>query len=385
MRKRKGDDLSQLTSNKKARLKQKQTFLPSYEKDFKWVRQSRRDNHSVSCIYCFTDINIGHGGRHDIEKHEATDKHVKNARLSKQTTLITSMCAKPDLAKDRLDMDVMRAEATFAILIAKLNLPISSADSFTSALKSSVTDSKIISKYQCGRSKTTAIINKLARDTKDILIKQMKTGPFSLSTDGSNDDKSKQFPLVVRTIGEDGKVTSQLLSIPVVHGSATGEAISRVIESAMEKDAIPWTNCISFGCDNANVMVGLNKGVYKFMKNKHGEIHLSGCALHLVHIAAEKAANTLPVAIDEVLIDIFYYMKKSSKRLYKLGVLQAMHDVDQKKMLKHVCTRWLSIDRCLARLIENWAPLYDFFKSEVAEMKKKAVMRPAMSILKPRK
>jgi hypothetical protein len=101
-------------------------------------------------------------------------------------------------------------------------------------------------------------------------------------------------------------------------------------------------NLISFGSDNANVMVGRNKGLYSHLLEKNAAMHLSGCALHLVHIAAEKGANALPVAVDDILIDI-YHMKKSSKRLHNLG------------MLKHVCTRWLSIDRCLQRLLDNWA------------------------------
>ena len=34
------------------------------------------------------------------------------------------------------------------------------------------------------------------------------------------------------------------------------------------------------------------------------------------------------------------------------------------KILKHVATRWLSIGKCLPRLIDSWDALYDFFKSE---------------------
>lgn len=41
-----------------------------------------------------------------------------------------------------------------------------------------------------------------------------------------------------------------------------------------------------------------------------------------------------------------------------------MYDIDQKKMLKHGCTRWLSIGRCLDRLIENWVPLCALFRKE---------------------
>ena len=47
---------------------------------------------------------------------------------------------------------------------------------------------------KCGRNKATAIIYDLADITKKSLAERMRTGPFTISTDGSNDDVSKQFP-----------------------------------------------------------------------------------------------------------------------------------------------------------------------------------------------
>ena len=51
--------------------------------------------------------------------------------------------------------------------------------------------------------------------------------------------------------------------------------------------------------------------------------------------------------------------------------MQELFDTDQKRMLKHVCTRWLSIGRCLERLLQNWEPLKAFFKEEKQKLDKK--------------
>jgi hypothetical protein len=91
-------------------------------------------------------------------------------------------------------------------------------------------------------------------------------------------------------------------------------------------------------------MVGHKKGVFAFIKEKQPRVFLSGCPLHLVHIAAKKAAQCLP-PIDDVLVDIFYYFNKSEKRKSEFKGTQVLYDVEQRKMLKHVCTRWLSIAR----------------------------------------
>lgn len=127
--------------------------------------------------------------------------------------------------------------------------------------------------------------------------------------------------------------------------SVSGENIFKLIQTALQDSHIPWENCISFGTDNANVMTGRKKGVFSFMKKENDNMHLAGCTLHLVHIAAEKAADTLPAAVDEILVDIFYYFKKSSKRQDSFASFQELHNIDQQRMLKHVCTRWLSIGR----------------------------------------
>jgi hypothetical protein len=175
-------------------------------------------------------------------------------------------------------------------------------------------------------------------------------------------------------------VSSELLCVPTVQGSATGENIFSVIDAVFSSHGIPWENCISSGCDNANVMVGKKKGVYGFLLQKNPAVHLSGCTLHLVHIAAEKAANVLPAAIEEILIDIYYYFKKSSKRQDSLGMFQDMYDIDQKKMIKHVATRWLSIDRCLKRLLDNWVALKEYFTNENDQFKKQSKSKGKSSV-----
>jgi len=80
----------------------------------------------------------------------------------------------------------------------------------------------------------------------------------------------------------------------------------------MSHRRIPWNNCIGFGCENASVMVGIHTGVGTHIKNKI-PIHII-CPCHLLHIAAKTATKQLHVDIEEALVDIFFYLDKSSKR-----------------------------------------------------------------------
>ena len=122
------------------------------------------------------------------------------------------------------------------------------------------------------------------------------------------------------------------------------ENIFRLVDDELSAQQVPWTNCIAFGSDNANVMTGHKKGVIAFVRQQQEAVHMAGCALHLVHIAAKKGAAHLP-PFDELLIDIYHYFRKSVNRQAEFKDLQALYDVEQRKMLKHVCTRWLSIGR----------------------------------------
>ena len=76
---------------------------------------------------------------------------------------------------------------------------------------------------KCGRNKATPIIKEMASSARENLIARMKSGPYSISTDGSNDSESKQYPIVVRTFNPDtSEVTSELLNLAICHGPATG-------------------------------------------------------------------------------------------------------------------------------------------------------------------
>ena len=195
-----------------------------------------------------------------------------------------------------------------------------------------------------------------------------------LATDGSNDVNTQLYPLealVIRYFNKDiDKIMTALLSMPSCNESCTGEHIFNLMNREFVKHDIPWKNCLSFGCDNASVMIGKHKGVAKFVADQNGSVFISGCPCHLVHIAAQKAAEKLPIKFEDLLIDIYYYLDESSKRNLELKNCQLLCEIKAHKILKHVATRWLSLGKCLDRLFEQWDALNIFFKQEF-EIEKK--------------
>ena len=108
-------------------------------------------------------------------------------------------------------------------LLVHHNLPFTAADTFTKAVKRMFPDSQIAKELQCGRKKATGLVKELAHMRQIDIVTRMKNQVFTVSTDGSNDDKSKQFPIVVRTFDTStGFMNSEVLSNTICEGSATG-------------------------------------------------------------------------------------------------------------------------------------------------------------------
>ncbi|GFR64010.1 proteinral transcription factor ii-i repeat domain-containing protein 2 [Elysia marginata] len=82
---------------------------------------------------------------------------------------------------------VMKAETLMADFIAQNNLSLSVADQLPSLIQSMSPDSTVAKAIRCGKSKTTVVIDEMALCTQQSLFERMKSGPFTISADGSND------------------------------------------------------------------------------------------------------------------------------------------------------------------------------------------------------
>ena len=295
--------------------------------------------------------------------------------MTAQRQPITAFLSTPHSA---IDDAVTRAEVLFTGFLVEHNVPMSAADHAGKLFKQmfdvpGTNPRDIVQRYSSGRTKTSHIMETLAADRQDPLIAHMRTSPFSLSTDGSNDrhGSDKPFPIVITCALDNGDVKNHLLSLPTLKEDATGQNIFNVIDSQLSRYNIPWDNCVCFGSDNANVMVGKKNGVLGHILAKHENIFSSGCVCHLIHLAAEKATKQLPVSVENFFQDLYYYTDKSSKRLAEFEKLQDELDVAPRKICKHAPTRWLSLGKSIRWLLEQWDVVKAFFKAECDKPEKR--------------
>jgi len=336
-----------------------QQFRTEYSAQYPIIRKSTIDCYHAFCTICSADVSVAHGGISDIQKHVASVKHALKAKL-REAKPVSSFFA------PSTDLSVINAEVLFTDFLVEHSLPFASANHAGPLFKKMFPDSDIAKKYGCGSTKTACIIDSLAKADADSIASELQSKPYSVATDGSNDYGAiKLYPLIVRYFNDNiGRVVCVLLKMLECTESSTGEKIFDLLDGEMSKHSISWTNCLSVAADNASVMQGKSKGVAAYLCKKAPTVYMLGCACHLMHLAAIKAADALKIKVDELLIDIYYYLDKSSKRHQQLKHFQALCDVETHKILKHVSVRWLSIGMCLSRLLEQWAPLSAIFKSE---------------------
>ena len=74
----------------------------------------------------------------------------------------------------------------------------------------------------------------------------------------------------------------------------------------------------------------------------------------------------LPRSIEDLIREIYSHFSHSAKRLAEYEKFQFFTTTEPHKILKPAQTRWLSLEQCVVRLIEQWAALEMYFK-EAAE------------------
>lgn len=68
--------------------------------------------------------------------------------------------------------------------------------------------------------------------------------------------------------------------------------------------------------------------------------------------------------VEELMVDNFYFFDKSTKRKNELAEYCTFCDVQYRKILKYVSTRWLSLETAIERTLRQYAALQSFFLSE---------------------
>ena len=114
-----------------------------------------------------------------------------------------------------------------------------------------------------------------------------------------------------------GKVPVQLLDMGACK-EVTAEALFNNINSILRENRVDWKNCVAVGLDNTAVNLGKKNSIMTRVLAKNKNIFINGCPCHIIHKTPNKAAERFSEVprfhVEDLLVDLFHWFDKSSKR-----------------------------------------------------------------------
>ncbi|XP_070529870.1 SCAN domain-containing protein 3-like [Cardiocondyla obscurior] len=328
-----------------------------------WLAPHLSENRAL-CMICNKSINCR---KSDLINHSHTVKHIENSGKCKAISNDNTLSH-----RDK----VKRAEIKLAAFFADHNIAFSIVDHLVPLLKDISIDSKIVQDLSLSRKKCSKIVkNIIAKRETEKLILNLKTRKFSVLIDESTDiSETKIMCVLVRYLSPiNKKISTQLLDLISLDAKdCSSSKIFEAFKNLFQTKQIPLTNIIGLACDNASVMIGCNNSFMTHLKSEIPELITLNCICHSSALVASRACEKLPDICENLIKGVASYISGSAKRCAILAEFQNFFHVDRHKVLKLANTRWLSFQKCVCRLLENWDVLKSYFLLAVVEDKLKS-------------
>ncbi|KAF2905628.1 hypothetical protein ILUMI_00548 [Ignelater luminosus] len=303
-------------------------FTKKLSQEFPFIKSTKFGD-EVTCTKCQSTFSITSGGRRDITRHLACEKHKKHINAAASSSVLTNYYRNDIYGTCEKKLAI--SEALFAYHAVAHNHSFRSMD-----CTSKIIQKRFENKFSCARTKSEAIIKRvLAPFAFDALTQELETSHFvSIFSDASDHKDIKLFP----TLLDKNNLKNKL---------------------------------VAYCADNANTNFGGvskkgNKNVLVFNKLKQNvpqKLIDIGCAAHIIHNTLQTAADLLPVDVDSVINKKYSHFYIFTVRIESLKTFCEEAETDYHKLLSTSKTRWLSLRPAIERILQLYAPLKSYFLS----------------------
>ena len=149
--------------------------------------------------------------------------------------------------------------------------------------------------------------------------------------------------------------------------ASTAEAMFQSVNNQLNNHNISWDYCLAIGLDNTNVNIGDHNPIKSRAKEKSGNIVIAGCPCHILHNALCKAGEMFSQVtdfdIENLAVDLFHWIDKSSKRKSLPKEYYELCDIDYSEIIKFIWTCWLCLEMCVNRKLKKYEGLKSYFLS----------------------
>lgn len=334
--------------------KYSQHFRDFWLKDEKfkdWLRKVEGDDTKAMCKYCKCSLGAKLS---DLEKHRNTVKHKRAAEPF-------SCDRQRVLPFEKISDDSRRCEGRLSLFVAE-HCALRTVDHLSEVCKSCFSDSKGCKDLKMKRSKCSAIVcNLLAPHFVQDLRTDIGDSKFSLLIDESNDISiTKLLGIVIRYYSASKKAIIVTYLDMIELNECDSETICNALKRSLENNGLELNNLIALGTDNASVMTGVNNGVYAKLKKDVPHLILIRCVCHSLQLAVSHATSVhLPKSLEFLIRETYNWFSHSAVRQTKYKAIYGLINdgMVPLKLVQLSQTRWMSIERAVERILQQWVEL----------------------------
>ena len=352
-------------------MSKKTKYNKSWQDSFDWVSQVKEDYHAARCNICNKVFSIGSGGVSDLKQHSKTAKHTKNAALMKGQSAFRSNSfklqggtSKPTLLTDK--EQVLNAEIIEAIHSVDSNQSFSASNGSGKRYKK-MFPCEVAANFSLQETKMKYTIQfGIAPYVKDQLVQDISNKPFVFKFDETTTSQvKKQYDAYITYMSYRYQkiVTSYCGSLFVGH--CTASDLKNHFHEFIRKLGLKTPYLLSLGMDGPNVNKSFAEKLSVELKSVDNTsyIDVGSCSLHACNNAFAEALKTLKetINLDQIAIDLHFFFKHSAARREDYLSVSSITDVTSQFVLKHCQSRWLSLDRVLVRIVEQFKNLKEYF------------------------
>ncbi|XP_036149363.1 uncharacterized protein LOC118647829 isoform X1 [Monomorium pharaonis] len=343
--------------------KRKVPYTQKYRKEWEsdpllkdWIQETPTDKSTVSCKYCGCILKAHHAL---LVEHTKTSKHIKAAEpfsSHRQSKLKFDQASTYSLETATFELKM--------VLFVTCHCAIRCIDHL-SALTKPISKT-INNEIKLHRSKATGVLkNIIALHFKSDLRLDIGDSFYSLLIDESTDIAVlKQLGICIIYFSVKRKnVISTFLKLESLEGG-DARSIVKAIKVALTEYGLSVQKMRGLGTDNASVMIGVNNGVFRQLKEEIPHLLLIRCVCHSIQLAISNAvADTLPRNLEFLISETYNWFSRSTERREQYKILfKALNDgLEPLKILQVAATRWLSITNAVRRVLQQWLELKTHF------------------------
>lgn len=332
-----------------------------------WLEAPKKGKDEPSCKFCRKTISCS---KTALLRHSESAQHKQaSSNASNQVSIQVSLQRQQSTSSYKETTAVQ-----LAAFIAEHYLPLTISPSLLNLVKSrapqNIQEANSLREMTLGTTKCTNIIRQgiglhYAKD----LIEILREKRFSIIPDETTDvSTAKQLAMCVMYVDDDLKPVNRFLDIVEANDSGA-KGLYQSMKIALQEKSIPLSNIIGFSSDTCNVMFGENLSVASLLKKDIPHVATIKCSCHMIHLCASYACLKLSTTLEDLCRNIYSHFSRSALRQKDYEQFQAFVEVQPHKLLKLSQTRWLSLESCVTRILEQWDALRLYFTSFIGEKK----------------